>query len=182
MLQGFWSKKCKTKNLSAFWVKLGPKMRFVVAAINFLGTRSKIARNRAKTGKNPMFDSRGWGFELLLKKCWILLRIPRPLGQYFLTRGVTASFGCDVDRGVEARRKSLGMVKRIQNLRKDMGLDSSKTRSNPICLTIMIWSNLLAVAGFRKLTSKQRPQAVSLSLESIWKMHLCWRWDDFNIL
>jgi len=90
-------------NLRFLGKKLGPKMRFVVAAINFLGTRSNCKKSERNGKINVDLEGEGFGC------CWrsadfFLKDIPG--WSVASWRGVPVSFWSDVWRGVEARPRN----------------------------------------------------------------------------
>ncbi|WP_089238182.1 isoleucine--tRNA ligase [Belliella buryatensis] len=106
-------------NLPLLGKKLGPKMRFVVAAINSWGKEqiSEIERN----GKINV-DLDGENLELLLEEVLISSQ-DIPGWSVATDQGLTVAL--DVTLTEELRQEGIArdLVNRIQNLRKDMGLE-----------------------------------------------------------
>lgn len=161
-------------NLPLLGKKLGPKMRFVVAAINSWGQDqiAEIERN----GKINV-DLEGEGFELLLEEVLISSQ-DIPGWSVASDGGVTVALDVTLTEELKQEGIARDLVNRIQNLRKDMGLEVQ----DKIKIQFADDNDLVnaAVAGFGTYIEAET-QAVSLSFESNLENASLLEMDDFNI-
>jgi isoleucyl-tRNA synthetase len=161
-------------NLPLLGKKLGPKMRFVVAAINTWGQEqiAEIERN----GKINM-DIEGEGFELLLEEVLISSQ-DIPGWSVASDAGVTVALDVTLTEELKQEGVARDLVNRIQNLRKDMGLEVQ----DKIKIKLSDDNELVnaAVAGFGSYIEAET-QAVSLSFESNLEDASLLDMDDFNL-
>lgn len=106
-------------NLPVLGKKLGPKMRFVVAAINGWG-QSEIAEIE-REGKIAV-DVDGETLELLLEEVLITSQ-DIPGWSVASDLGVTVALDVTISEELKQEGVARDLVNRIQNLRKDMGLE-----------------------------------------------------------
>ncbi|SIS51617.1 Isoleucyl-tRNA synthetase [Belliella pelovolcani] len=106
-------------NLPVLGKKLGPKMRFVVAAINSWGKEqiAEIERN----GKIYV-DVEGESLELLLEEVLISSQ-DIPGWSVATDQGLTVALDVTLTEELKQEGIARDLVNRIQNLRKDMGLE-----------------------------------------------------------
>ncbi|MDG1278911.1 MAG: isoleucine--tRNA ligase [Algoriphagus sp.] len=161
-------------NLPLLGKKLGPKMRFVVAAINTWGQEEigQIERN----GKINV-DIEGEGFELLLEEVLISSQ-DIPGWSVASDAGVTVALDVTLTEELKQEGVARDLVNRIQNLRKDMGLEVQ----DKIKIKLSDENELVnaAVAGFGSYIEAET-QAVSLSFESNLEDASLLDMDDFNL-
>ncbi len=161
-------------NLPLLGKKLGPKMRFVVAAINTWGQEqiAEIERNG-----NINVDLEGEGFELLLEEVLISSE-DIPGWSVASDAGVTVALDVTLTEELKQEGVARDLVNRIQNLRKDMGLEVQ----DKIKIQFANDNELVkaAVAGFGTYIEAET-QAVSLSFESNLENASLLDMDDFNI-
>ena len=161
-------------NLPLLGKKLGPKMRFVVAAINSWGQEqiATIERN----GKINV-ELEGEDFELLLEEVLISSQ-DIPGWSVASDAGVTVALDVTLTEELKQEGIARDLVNRIQNLRKDMGLEVQ----DKIKIQIADDNDLVnaAVAGFGTYIEAET-QAVSLSFESNLENASLLDMDDFNV-
>jgi isoleucyl-tRNA synthetase len=161
-------------NLPLLGKKLGPKMRFVVAAINTWGQEqiAEIERN----GKINM-DIEGEGFELLLEEVLISSQ-DIPGWSVASDAGVTVALDVTLTEELKQEGVARDLVNRIQNLRKDMGLEVQ----DKIKIKLSDDNELVnaAVAGFGSYIEAET-QAVSLRFVSNLEDGSLLDMDDFNL-
>jgi len=161
-------------NLPLLGKKLGPKMRFVVAEINSWGQEqiAEIERN----GKINI-DLEGGGFELLLEE---VLISSQDIPGWSVASDSDVTVALDVTLTEELKQEGIArdLVNRIQNLRKDMGLEVQ----DKIKIQIADDNESVhaAVAGFGTYIESET-QAVSLSFESNLEHASLLEMDDFNL-
>ncbi|WP_075349969.1 isoleucine--tRNA ligase [Algoriphagus marinus] len=161
-------------NLPLLGKKLGPKMRFVVAAINTWGQEEigQIERN----GKINV-DLEGEAFELLLEE---VLISSQDIPGWSVASDAAVTVALDVTLTEELKQEGVArdLVNRIQNLRKDMGLEVQ----DKIKIQLSDDNDLVnaAVAGFGSYIEAET-QAVSLSFESNLEDASLLDMDDFNL-
>ncbi len=161
-------------NLPLLGKKLGSKMRFVVAAINSWGQEqiAEIERN----GKINI-DLEGEGFELLLEE---VLISSQDIPGWSVASDSDVTVALDVTLTEELKQEGIArdLVNRIQNLRKDMGLEVQ----DKIKIQIADDNESVhaAVAGFGTYIESET-QAVSLSFESNLEHASLLEMDDFNL-
>jgi len=161
-------------NLPLLGKKLGPKMRFVVAAINAWGQEEigQIERN----GKiNVALE--GEAFELLLEEV-LISSADIPGWSVASDAGVTVALDVTLTEELKQEGIARDLVNRIQNLRKDMGLEVQ----DKIKIQFADDNELVhaAVAGFGAYIEAET-QAVSLSFESNLEDASLLDMDDFNL-
>ena len=106
-------------NLPVLGKKLGPKMRFVVAAIN-QWSQAEIAEIE-REGKIPVVVE-GESLELLLEEVLITSQ-DIPGWSVASDQGVTVALDVTLSEELKQEGVARDLVNRIQNLRKDMGLE-----------------------------------------------------------
>jgi isoleucyl-tRNA synthetase len=106
-------------NLPVLGKKLGPKMRFVVAAIKSWG-QEEIAQIE-RDGKYPI-EVEGETIELLLEEVLISSQ-DIPGWSVASDAGVTVALDVTLTDALKQEGVARDLVNRIQNLRKDMGLE-----------------------------------------------------------
>jgi isoleucyl-tRNA synthetase len=161
-------------NLPLLGKKLGPKMRFVVAAINSWGQEQIAAIER--NGKINV-ELEGEDFELLLEEVLISSQ-DIPGWSVASDAGVTVALDVTLTEELKQEGIARDLVNRIQNLRKDMGLEVQ----DKIKIQIADDNDLVnaAVAGFGTYIEAET-QAVSLSFESNLENASLLDMDDFNV-
>ena len=161
-------------NLPLLGKKLGPKMRFVVAAINSWGQEQIAAIER--NGKINV-ELEGDDFELLLEEVLISSQ-DIPGWSVASDAGVTVALDVTLTEELKQEGIARDLVNRIQNLRKDMGLEVQ----DKIKIQIADDNDLVnaAVAGFGTYIEAET-QAVSLSFESNLENASLLDMDDFNV-
>lgn len=161
-------------NLPLLGKKLGPKMRFVVAAINSWGQEQIAAIER--NGKINV-ELEGENFELLLEEVLISSQ-DIPGWSVASDAGVTVALDVTLTEELKQEGIARDLVNRIQNLRKDMGLEVQ----DKIRIQIADDNDLVnaAVAGFGTYIEVET-QAVSLSFESNLENASLLDMDDFNV-
>jgi len=161
-------------NLPLLGKKLGPKMRFVVAAINSWG-QAQIATIE-RNGKINV-ELEGEDFELLLEEVLISSQ-DIPGWSVASDAGVTVALDVTLTEELKQEGIARDLVNRIQNLRKDMGLEVQ----DKIKIQIADDNELVnaAVAGFGTYIEAET-QAVSLSFESNLENASLLDMDDFNV-
>jgi isoleucyl-tRNA synthetase len=161
-------------NLPLLGKKLGPKMRFVVAAINSWGQAQIAAIER--NGKINV-ELEGEDFELLLEE---VLISSQDIPGWSVASDADVTVALDVTLTEELKQEGIArdLVNRIQNLRKDMGLEVQ----DKIKIQIADDNELVnaAVAGFGTYIEAET-QAVSLSFESNLENASLLDMDDFNV-
>jgi isoleucyl-tRNA synthetase len=161
-------------NLPLLGKKLGPKMRFMVAAVNSWGQAqiAEIERN----GKINV-DLEGNGFELFLEE---VLISSQDIPGWSVASDSDVTVALDVTLTEELKQEGIArdLVNRIQNLRKDMGLEVQ----DKIKIQIADDNESVhaAVAGFGTYIESET-QAVSLSFESNLEHASLLEMDDFNL-
>ena len=161
-------------NLPLLGKKLGPKMRFVVAAINSWGQEQIAAIER--NGKINV-ELEGEDFEMLLEEVLISSQ-DIPGWSVASDAGVTVALDVTLTEELKQEGIARDLVNRIQNLRKDMGLEVQ----DKIKIQIADDNDLVnaAVAGFGTYIEAET-QAVSLSFESNLENASLLDMDDFNV-
>ncbi|MCH7415750.1 isoleucine--tRNA ligase [Belliella sp. R4-6] len=145
-------------NLPVLGKKLGPKMRFVVAAINTWGKEqiSEIERN----GKINV-DVDGESLELLLEE---VLISSQDIPGWSVATDQELTVALDVTLTDELKQEGIArdLVNRIQNLRKDMGLEVQ----DKIHIQIAKHDDLVN-ASFENFGSYIKTETQALSLETL---------------
>jgi isoleucyl-tRNA synthetase len=161
-------------NLPLLGKKLGPKMRFVVAAINSWGQEQIASIER--DGKINV-ELEGENFELLLEEVLISSQ-DIPGWSVASDAGVTVALDVTLTEELKQEGIARDLVNRIQNLRKDLGLEVQ----DKIKIQIADDNDLVnaAVAGFGTYIEAET-QAVSLSFESNLENASLLDMDDFNV-
>lgn len=161
-------------NLPVLGKKLGPKMRFVVAAITKWG-QPEIAELE-QNGKISV-DLDGEGLELLLEEVLISSE-DIPGWSVASVAGVTVALDVTLTEELKQEGIARDLVNRIQNLRKDMGLEvQDKIR---IQFADDNESVNAAVAGFGGYIESET-QALSLELKAELEDGSLLEMDDFKI-
>jgi isoleucyl-tRNA synthetase len=161
-------------NLPLLGKKLGPKMRFVVAAITKWG-QPEIAELE-RNGKISV-DLDGEGFELLLEEVLISSE-DIPGWSVASVAGVTVALDVTLTDELKQEGIARDLVNRIQNLRKDMGLEvQDKIR---IQFADDNESVNAAVAGFGGYIESET-QALSLEFKAELENGSLLEMDDFKI-
>lgn len=161
-------------NLPLLGKKLGQKMRFVVAAINKWG-QSEIAQIE-REGKISV-DVEGESLELLLEELLITSQ-DIPGWSVASDQGVTVALDVTLTDELKQEGVARDLVNRIQNLRKDMGLEVQ----DKIHVTIANDNELVnaSLAGFGEYIQSET-QALSLDLSADPQGAALLDMDDFEI-
>jgi isoleucyl-tRNA synthetase len=161
-------------NLPVLGKKLGPKMRFVVAAINSWG-QNEIATIE-REGKITV-DVDGDALELLLEEVLITSQ-DIPGWSVASDLGVTVALDVTISDELKQEGVARDLVNRIQKLRKDMGLEVQDK------INIMIDSSLdlvnSSVDNFGQYIQTET-QALNLSLVNELQGATTLEMDDFEI-
>ncbi|MDI1323936.1 MAG: isoleucine--tRNA ligase [Algoriphagus sp.] len=161
-------------NLPLLGKKLGQKMRFVVAAINKWG-QSEITQIEQE-GKISV-DVEGESIELLLEEVLITSQ-DIPGWSVASDQGVTVALDVTLTDELKQEGIARDLVNRIQNLRKDMGLEVQ----DKIYVTIANDNDLVnaSLAGFGDYIQSET-QALSLELSANPEGAVMLDMDDFEI-
>ncbi len=161
-------------NLPVLGKKLGPKMRFVVGAINKWG-QAEIAEIE-REGKISV-DVDGESLELLLEEVLITSQ-DIPGWSVASDQGVTVALDVTLSDQLKEEGVARDLVNRIQNLRKDMGLEVQ----DKINIKIADGNELVknAIASFGEYIQTE-VQALNLELAALAEDATVLDMDDFEL-
>lgn len=161
-------------NLPVLGKKLGPKMRFVVAAIKNWGQAeiAEIERN----GKTSV-DVEGEPMEILLEEVLISSQ-DIPGWSVASDQGLTVALDITLTEELKQEGIARDLVNRIQNLRKDMGLEvQDKIRIKVSKHDELVDAALTNFAGYIQTET----QALSLELDGVLTEATVLDMDDFEL-
>ncbi|MDR7131583.1 isoleucyl-tRNA synthetase [Algoriphagus sp. 4150] len=161
-------------NLPVLGKKLGPKMRFVVAAINSWG-QAEIAEIE-REGKVAV-DVDGESLELLLEEVLITSQ-DIPGWSVASDQGVTVALDVTLSDHLKEEGIARDLVNRIQNLRKDMGLEVQDKINIKIAEENELVKN--AIASFGEYIQTE-VQALKLELSALTEGATVLDMDDFEL-
>ncbi|WP_026956234.1 isoleucine--tRNA ligase [Algoriphagus vanfongensis] len=161
-------------NLPVLGKKLGPKMRFVVAAIKSWG-QDEIAQIE-REGKFPV-DVEGETIELLLEEVLISSQ-DIPGWSVASDAGVTVALDVTLTDELKQEGVARDLVNRIQNLRKDMGLEvQDKIRIQVAEGNVLVTNAIQSFGDY----IQSETQALSLELSADAASGTVLDMDDFEI-